>query len=68
MVYAVERLKQRVQEEKLDVFCVPTSFQSQELIVEGRLQITDLDRHPRIHVTVDGADEVDENLNLIKGN
>ena len=29
--------------------------------------MTDFDRHPEIDVTIDGADECDENLNLIKG-
>jgi ribose 5-phosphate isomerase A len=67
VVYAVERLVQRVKEEKLSVVCIPTSFQSIQLIVEGGLILGDLSRYPVIDVDIDGADEVDANLNLIKG-
>ena len=67
VVYAVERLVQRVKEEKLDVVCIPTSFQSIQLIAEGGLKLGGLDQYPEIDVDIDGADEVDDNLNLIKG-
>jgi len=67
VVYAVERLAQRVREEKLSIVCVPTSFQSTNLIIQNGLQLGDLNRFPEIDVTIDGADECDENLNLIKG-
>ncbi len=67
VVYAVERLIDRVKEENLDVVCIPTSFQSTQLIVEGGLKLGDLSRYPEIDLDIDGADEVDLNLNLIKG-
>lgn len=67
VVYAVERLAQRVRDEKLDVICIPTSFQARQLIVENGLVLSDLDRHPMIDVAIDGADEVDAGLNCIKG-
>jgi ribose 5-phosphate isomerase A len=67
VVYAVERLVQRVKEEHLHVVCIPTSFQSTQLIVEGGLVLGDLSRYPEIDVDIDGADEVDANLQLIKG-
>ncbi|XP_053560267.1 ribose-5-phosphate isomerase isoform X2 [Bombina bombina] len=47
IVHSVKRLAERVAQEKLNVVCVPTSFQ--------------------LDVAIDGADEVDSNLNLIKG-
>ena len=37
------------------------------LIVEGGLTLGDLSRYPDIDVDIDGADEVDDNLTLIKG-
>jgi len=46
---------------------VPTGFQSKELIVKGGLNLGDVDQFPSIDVTLDGADEVDDNLNAIKG-
>ncbi|CAH2299490.1 ribose-5-phosphate isomerase [Pelobates cultripes] len=67
IVHAVKRLAERVKEENLNVFCVPTSFQARQLIIENDLTLTDLDRHPELDVAIDGADEVDSDLNLIKG-
>ncbi|KAG8824254.1 ribose-5-phosphate isomerase rki1 [Serendipita sp. 399] len=42
-------------------------FQSKELIVKAGLTLGDVDQFPEIDVTIDGADEVDEDLNCIKG-
>ncbi|MHA1519855.1 MAG: ribose 5-phosphate isomerase A [Promethearchaeota archaeon] len=67
VVYAVDRLVERVKTENLKVVCIPTSFQSTQLIVEGGLTLGDLSRYPDIDVDIDGADEVDDNLTLIKG-
>ena len=63
VVYAVERLVQRVREEKLNVICIPSSFQAINLINDGGLTLGDLARNPVLDVTIDGADEVDSNLN-----
>lgn len=67
VVYAVERLAERVRNEKLNIICVPTSFQARQLIVENGLVLGDLDRNPKLNCVIDGADEVDSNMNLIKG-
>ncbi|XP_061156893.1 ribose-5-phosphate isomerase [Syngnathus typhle] len=67
IVYAVHRLAERVREEKLNITCVPTSFQARQLIVLHGLMLSDLDRHPELDVAIDGADEVDADLTLIKG-
>ena len=67
IVYAVERLAERVASEGLSVVCVPTSFQSRELIVQHKLPLSDLERTPVLDVAFDGADECDAQLNLIKG-
>ncbi|XP_044255897.1 ribose-5-phosphate isomerase [Tribolium madens] len=67
VVYAVERLAERVKNEKLNVQCVPTSFQARQLIIQHRLDLTDLEINPRLDVCIDGADEVDCTLTLIKG-
>jgi len=67
IVYAIQRLAARVKEEKLQVVCVPTSFQAQELIIEHKLPLGDLARYPTLDVAIDGADEVDSHLNLLKG-
>ncbi|XP_064420703.1 ribose-5-phosphate isomerase isoform X2 [Latimeria chalumnae] len=67
IVYAVQRLAERVKQENLSVVCVPTSFQACQLILQHGLTLSDLDRHPELDVAIDGADEVDSDLNLIKG-
>ena len=46
---------------------VPTSRQSERRAGELGIPLTTLARHPVIDVTVDGADEVDPQLRLIKG-
>jgi len=67
VVYVVERLVKKIQDENLDIVCVATSFQSSQLIIEGGLKLGDLRRYPEIDVAIDGADEVDAHLDLIKG-
>ena len=65
--YAVKRLASRVQSENLNVLCVPSSFQAKQMIVEHRLCLADFDLYPKLDCYIDGADEVDCNLTLIKG-
>ncbi|XP_045109039.1 ribose-5-phosphate isomerase-like isoform X1 [Portunus trituberculatus] len=67
VVFAVERLAQRAREEGLKVVCVPTSFQARQLIVNNNLEISDLEITPELDVAIDGADEADQQLTLIKG-
>ncbi|KAF2899939.1 hypothetical protein ILUMI_06246 [Ignelater luminosus] len=67
VVYAVERLAERVNKEKLNLVCIPTSFQARQLIIKHKLVLGELEIHPQLDVCIDGADEVDENLTLIKG-
>uniref|UniRef100_A0A8C8VPA4 Ribose-5-phosphate isomerase n=1 Tax=Pelusios castaneus TaxID=367368 RepID=A0A8C8VPA4_9SAUR len=67
IVPVVHRLAERVKQENLNVVCIPTSFQARQLILQNDLSLTDLDRHPELDVAIDGADEVDSDLRLIKG-
>jgi len=67
IVYAVARLAQRVQSERLNIQCIPTSFQAKQLITENGLNLSSLEIHPRCNVAIDGADEADCHLTLIKG-
>uniref|UniRef100_A0A6J0USB7 ribose-5-phosphate isomerase n=1 Tax=Pogona vitticeps TaxID=103695 RepID=A0A6J0USB7_9SAUR len=67
IVHAVQRLAERVKQENLNIVCIPTSFQARQLILQNGLTLSDLDRHPELNVAIDGADEVDMDLNLIKG-
>ncbi|KAJ0179322.1 hypothetical protein K1T71_005034 [Dendrolimus kikuchii] len=67
VVYAVQRLAERVETEHLKVTCIPTSFQAKQLIIKHNLTLGELDTNPSLDVTIDGADEVDSNMTLIKG-
>jgi ribose 5-phosphate isomerase A len=67
IIYAVDRIAERVKSEKLNLICIPTSFQAKQLIMKHNLVLGDLDRHPEVDVGIDGADEVDADMNLIKG-
>jgi ribose 5-phosphate isomerase A len=52
---------------KLKVVCVPTSLRSEKLAKQLGLVVDSLEAHPRIDLDVDGADEIDQQFNLIKG-
>jgi len=67
IVFAVQRLAERIRDEKLQIVCIPTSFQAREMIIEAGLTLSELDRYPALDVAIDGADEVDSDLNLLKG-
>lgn len=65
--YAIEALGERIKHENLHIMGIPTSYQAFLLAVECGIPITTLDEHPEINVTIDGADQVTPELNLIKG-
>src|SRR6266567_6293957 len=51
----------------LDVTGIPTSDRTAALAREFRIPLTSFDEHQELDLAVDGADEVDPKLNLIKG-
>ena len=65
--YAVEALGERIRRKNLSVMGIPTSTQAFLLAVKHRIPVTTLEEHPTVNVTIDGVDQVDSNLNLIKG-
>jgi ribose 5-phosphate isomerase A len=67
VVYAVEAIAEMNQKNNLNLKCIPTSFQSHQLIIENGLTLVSLDQYPEIDLDIDGADEIDKALNLIKG-
>ena len=46
---------------------IPTSIHTKKIAKEENIPLTNLEENPEIDLTIDGADEVDSNLNLIKG-
>ena len=67
IAYAIEAIGERIRLEHLDVKGIPTSYQALDLAVKNGILLTTLEEHPEIDLTIDGADQVDPNLNLIKG-
>lgn len=65
--YAIKEIGRRVREEGLHVLGIPTSYQSFLLAVRLGIPVTTLHEHPVIDLTIDGADQIDPDLNLIKG-
>ncbi|HSH63715.1 ribose-5-phosphate isomerase RpiA [Methyloceanibacter sp.] len=51
----------------LNVVCVPTSETTRLQAERLRIPLTTLDETPELDLTVDGADEIDRELRLIKG-
>lgn len=62
----IEQLGRKVSD-GLDVLCVPTSEDTRIIAEKAGLRLTTLDEHPHLDLTVDGADELDSSLRLIKG-
>lgn len=67
-VFALRRIAERLAEGSLtDVRGIPTSEGAAATAAELGIPITTLEEHRVIDLTIDGADEVDPCLNLIKG-
>jgi len=67
VAYAIKELGRRIKEEGLEIQGVPTSYETMKLAVEYGVPLTTLNENPRPDIAIDGADQVDEDLNLIKG-
>jgi len=64
--FAVVALGERVKA-GLKIVGIPTSVKTGDLARQLGIPLTTLDETPQIDITLDGADEVDPKLNLIKG-
>lgn len=64
--YAIKRIGELVAG-GFDLTCVATSVQSEELARECGIKVVDLDQVDKLDVTIDGADEVDPKMQLVKG-
>ncbi len=63
--YAIEEIGEMVRA-GMEITGIPTSIESEKLAIKEGIPLVTLDEH-EIDVTIDGADQVDGNLNLIKG-
>lgn len=65
--WMVRCLAERVNKEGLKVKGVPTSIQTANLAKKLGIEVITLDSAGQLDLTIDGTDEFDDNLNLIKG-
>ena len=64
--YALLKLGEKVRN-GLDITGIPTSKQTEEIATQQGISLSTLGEHPVIDLTIDGADEVNPTLDLIKG-
>jgi ribose 5-phosphate isomerase A len=63
-----EEIAARLRDGRLsDVACVPTSERTRALAQSLAVPLTTLEDHPTLDIAIDGADEIDPSLDLIKG-
>lgn len=64
--YTIKKIGEMVSN-GLQIKGIPTSISTKKLAIKYGIPLTNLDEQPIIDLTIDGADEVDSRLNLIKG-
>lgn len=65
--WLVYHLAERVRSEGLEFVGVPTSNKTREQAQAEGLKLISMDDAGRLDITIDGADEFDQSMNLIKG-
>lgn len=65
--YTIERVAERIKEEKLNLHAVSTSFQTTFLCHKWGIPLLDISSVSFLDLAIDGADEIDPRKNLIKG-
>ena len=67
-IFATRRIAQRIHSGDLrDTIAIPTSLATETDAQRLGIPLSTLEHHPRINLTIDGADEVDPDFNVIKG-
>ncbi|PWA96712.1 Ribose 5-phosphate isomerase, type A [Artemisia annua] len=66
--HAIDRIGELLRQGKLsNIIGIPTSTITHEQALSLNIPLSDLDTHPVLDLAIDGADEVDPNMNLVKG-
>ncbi|MEW6069269.1 MAG: ribose-5-phosphate isomerase RpiA [Candidatus Thermoplasmatota archaeon] len=66
-LYAIKKISELVRAKELNIIGIPTSIKVERIARKLRIKIGNLEDYPELDLTIDGADEIDPNLNLIKG-
>ncbi len=67
ILFTLERLGERIRKEGLSLRGIPTSKATEEAARKAGIPLVGLEEVERVDLCIDGADEVDPALNLIKG-
>jgi ribose 5-phosphate isomerase A len=65
--WAILGIADRIKKENLRIKAIATSIRSEKLARDSGITIVEFDKHTSIDLTIDGADEVNRDLDLIKG-
>ncbi len=65
--YAIKELGRIIKENKFAVRGISTSYHTTQLAIENNVPLTSLDEAPHPDIAIDGADQIDFKLNMIKG-
>ncbi|HUV83111.1 MAG TPA: ribose-5-phosphate isomerase RpiA [archaeon] len=64
--FAIEALGQKAKQ-GLNILGIPTSYQSEMLAIDCGIPLTSLAQNPVVDIALDGADQIDKDLFVIKG-
>jgi len=65
--YAIKEIGKIIRQKNWQILGVPTSYQAMQLAAEYDIKLATLQERPQLDLTIDGADQIDKELNLIKG-
>jgi|SRR5690554_3324709 len=65
--WAIKKTGEKIKKEGIKIKAIATSKESESLAKELRIPLVNFSDIDNIDITIDGADEVDSDLNLIKG-
>jgi len=65
--HAIREIGKITRQKKWHIFGIPTSHQAFLLAVECGIPVTSLNEHTSLDLNIDGADQIDKDLNMIKG-
>ena len=67
-IYALRKISQLLSNGNLrDIIGIPCSLQTKREATELGIPLTTLEDHPSVDILIDGADEIDSQMNMIKG-
>ena len=68
VLYALQKISELIKNGSLEnIVGIPSSKQTEKIANELGIPLTNFEENKKIDVTIDGADEVDKYMNLIKG-